>query len=596
MQLLADCAQNDPLILTIVGSLTDSGIQLDQREVTLIFEYIQDSPIPEVRTAAAQLAARTRSKMTAKVILEALEIEQDETTRIAFFDRLADLAEETSLPSLWEFKETVEGRSPEEQEAWANAVLTTHQMARRKTILLPDERWLPNFPVIDEWARLIATSEGAPDLLLAAVLRFPEFLGPNAEGLLMKAIRNEKLSDATRSTSLLSLARVDSPSALNFVSDIASLKADGYSPAVVESACEALGHMSPSSLAVLKHPVADLTMAQFAFRFETLFTSSGVQTIIGGDLSNVSSLDNTSKAAKDLPPVDIAVFIALQEEWRLFEEFLRRRYRVTWVSDDHPTKTFTYHRCAIKLLKAERPVSIGVVCAGEMGQERALNAASEMLDYFNPSSVVVIGIAGAISDDLRLGDVVIPNEVWSYLANSAADDAASGQIDFKPAGNHFRPSANLLNQERQIGSREPKSLQAWQKRCASRLAKAVKGMNSSASPVETVTRTSPLVFDGDQHLATGPSVARSEALAKWIVSHDRKAVAVEMESASVFDAVETEIAARAALAIRGISDFGDSRKSTVEKTFKGVFRRVSMLNAIDYFCLLIEAGIFSREG
>ena len=595
MRLLATCRADDPLILTIIGSLTDSGIQLDQREVTLIFEYIRESPSPEVRTAAAQLGTWTRSKLTAKVILEALEIESDEAARIAFFDRLSDLAEETSLPYLWDLREAVQGRSPAEQAAWANAVLTTHQMARRKTVLLPDERWLPNFQAIDEWARLTASSEGAPGLLLATVLRFPEFLGPNAESLLLAAIRNGELSDETRSTSLLSLARLDSQSAVDFAFDIASLKADGYSPAVVESACESLGQMRPALLALLNHPIADNTMAQIAFRHETLFTKSGVQTTSGGSLNNMSSPVSSGRKPISLPPVDIAVFIAPKEEWRHFEQFLSRRFQVTWVTDDHPTKTFTFHRCVIELPKIGTTVSIAVVCIGEMGQERAANAASAMLDYLTPSSIVVIGIAGAISDDLRLGDIVIPNEVWSYLANSAADDTESGQIDFKAAGNHFRPDANLLNQERQVGTRVPKSLQAWRRRCADRLSNAIKGKNSSALPLDDITRKHPLVFDGDQHLATGPSVVRSEVLAKWIASHDRKTVAVEMESASVLDAVETEITTRAALAIRGISDFGDSRKSMVEKTFKGAFRRISMLNAIDYLCLLIEAGVFDHR-
>jgi nucleoside phosphorylase len=286
------------------------------------------------------------------------------------------------------------------------------------------------------------------------------------------------------------------------------------------------------------------------------------------------------------------VFIALDEELKYFLDFLGRKYGIAWAAEDHLHKAFTYHRALLSLAGAAAPISLAVFGAGEMGPDRAANATSALLEYYDPGAVVVIGIAGALSDDMRLGDIVVPDEIWSYLANSAVDDANENEWKFTVSGNHFRADAHLLNQTRQVERRVPLPYRAWKHRCAGRLARALKATTGPALELETVTRRRPKVFAGDHQLASGPSVGRSDSFVKWLLAHDRKAVALEMESASVFDAVETEIRQRRPLAIRGISDFADQRKKTVEKSYKGTFRKVSMVNAIDFFCLLIEAGVF----
>jgi nucleoside phosphorylase len=195
---------------------------------------------------------------------------------------------------------------------------------------------------------------------------------------------------------------------------------------------------------------------------------------------------------------------------------------------------------------------------------------------------------------LRLADVVVPNEVYGYLENSAAEDK-SGGWEFRLSGKHFTADAHLLNQVRQLQRKLPNLRKNWEARCKRRLFRLM-GADETASAIERqVTRPEPRIFAADHHLATGPAVGKSTAFAKWIQSENRKAVAMEMETAAVFDAVETEIQPRRRLAIRGISDFADERKVEVETSYKGKFRQLSHLNACDLFLTLIEGGVFHEH-
>ena len=47
--------------------------------------------------------------------------------------------------------------------------------------------------------------------------------------------------------------------------------------------------------------------------------------------------------------------------------------------------------------------------------------------------------------------------------------------------------------------------------------------------------------------------------------------------------------------VRGISDFGDERKTQLDKVGDGALRRYAMQNAIDFVFALVENGILESE-
>ena len=86
---------------------------------------------------------------------------------------------------------------------------------------------------------------------------------------------------------------------------------------------------------------------------------------------------------------------------------------------------------------------VGIVPSGKMGNTRAASVMSAILSTYAVRNVVVLGLAGSISDDLFPGDVFIPDSISEYLANSAA--VGRNTLSFELSGNHFSTDETLLS-------------------------------------------------------------------------------------------------------------------------------------------------------
>jgi len=593
MLYLADLAKDSRSAMAILGNL--DGLRLDRYQRQIVEEFLFLASDPETRIAAAELLSRGRSRGTAAILMRALSTEQDPDVRRTILRMLGEIADEAEVETLWALKGDHALKNASEWGFWLDAFLTTLQ----EVTLRIDTTEEPSFRVelrqqVHAWERdikdLLQQSRGDKrQQILLAILRFPQVLGPMAFGEITRAIEDVGSSDETRDAAFLGLRKIGGPKAIEYLSAIAE---NNSSHQRKVQACEVLGELSPESLARIGGEASERTMARLAFRREILFRKHAVV-----DVAQATAAATRRRKAV-LPPgwpikADVGVFLALKEEFDSFCVLLRRRGGVNWDFFDDPDQAFTYFRAEFKTTYMQRPVSIVGVCASEMGPTRAGIIASSFGIRCKTRSVVVIGIAGGFDGDTRLADVLVPSEAFSYAENTSATDA-KGTWTLVPAGKHFTADAHLLNQTRQLSHKFPDMQKEWAIRCKRRLARVLGEDQLADALGKNLTRSKPVVLAEDHHLATGPTVGKSSKFAKWIQAHDRKAVAMEMETAAVFDAIETHIRPLRRLAIRGISDFADKRKNQVEKQYRGKFRKVSHLNACDYFLTLMEVGVFNE--
>ena len=141
----------------------------------------------------------------------------------------------------------------------------------------------------------------------------------------------------------------------------------------------------------------------------------------------------------DQQTVDVVLYLALSEEFGMAMEVLGRRF--TPVEFDDVAITAFIGTIKSRVLK--RGVRIAVITAGKMGSKRSTNVVAVACTRLRPSSVVVLGIAGSLSDDLKPGDVFIPDTVTDYLADSATRGARKWR--FETSGDHFQTSPRLLS-------------------------------------------------------------------------------------------------------------------------------------------------------
>ncbi len=245
-----------------------------------------------------------------------------------------------------------------------------------------------------------------------------------------------------------------------------------------------------------------------------------------------------------------------------------------------------------------RDFSIAVVPAGKMGNTRSANVVSLLIEKLKPSDVVVLGIAGSLSNDMEPGDVFIPDSINEYLANSATH-GEEGHWTFTTSGSHFQTSVRLLNRLQFFARTHKIQYQAWQDDTRQlRKALVPEAVEDALVAADLSTRGSCRLHAGDDRkLASGPAVGKGKAFVDWIIREvDRKVAAMEMESAGVYDAALVRTQPPRAVAIRGISDYADARKEKIETTAKGQFRELSAKNAVALFIRAVEAGIFEVEG
>lgn len=288
---------------------------------------------------------------------------------------------------------------------------------------------------------------------------------------------------------------------------------------------------------------------------------------------------------------DIALYVALSEEFSIILKDLGSGFK----SFELRNLALTCYKGSIQSDRLNRTFQILVVPAGKMGNTRAANVTSAILHEFHPKDVVVMGIAGSLDDDLQPGDVFIPDSINEYLANSAA--VGIDQWEFQTSGNHFTTNPRLLNRFQLLSSREDLS-KNWRRKAQSRFNKVI-SKSALASLKAKGLDMRPLVdisAGDDRILASGPAVGKGEAFVNWLKKEvDRKAAAIEMESAGVYDAALIRTPAPRIIAIRGISDFADQRKKVLESVTKGVLRELAVENAITLFIAAVQGGLFAAD-
>ncbi|MFE7051304.1 purine phosphorylase [Streptomyces californicus] len=169
------------------------------------------------------------------------------------------------------------------------------------------------------------------------------------------------------------------------------------------------------------------------------------------------------------------------------------------------------------------------LCLTNKGNNSAAVIAERAIQEFSPLAVVFSGVAGALWDSVRLGDVVMASHIYAYHGGTSEDD-----------GLKARPRSWEASHEiSQLGLRLART-------------------NDWAGPADEHETPPQLVFGP---IAAGEVVQNStvSAQARWIRQHYNDALAIEMEGAGVAQACH--IAGAPAAVVRGISDRADGTKS-----------------------------------
>jgi len=220
---------------------------------------------------------------------------------------------------------------------------------------------------------------------------------------------------------------------------------------------------------------------------------------------------------------DVVILTPLTDEFDAVRAAMRGGQSDTWGSR-------TIHRGEIA---GQQVVVVPIL---GMGNSLASLAAREAIAVWSPSRLMLVGIAGGVpegSNDMRLGDVLIPTEVVGYELAKVRPGRTDRRWDV------FKSNYDLLLVAQQVKPAE------WVH------AISVPRPDGTGGRVIPRTHVGP-VFSGDKVLAENAAI-------KDLRRHWPKAVGVEMEAVGV--ALVAYTRGPAFLMIRAVSDFADEDKN-----------------------------------
>jgi nucleoside phosphorylase len=285
----------------------------------------------------------------------------------------------------------------------------------------------------------------------------------------------------------------------------------------------------------------------------------------------------------------IGIIFALKEEFR---EFLSHLARYESSHDEETGRTFYEFAFPLDSPGGEAKFKCAATFIGAMGETQAAIVTDNLLRRYDPETVVVVGLAGALDKELKIGDVVVPNLVDAYLENAkAAPGERTGEFKFLLSGEPYRTSVDWARAADHVEFSNREAYRKWKLSCSQRM-EEILSSEADGRRLERLLKKGLLSREANlvtnAPIASGPVVSGSEAFVEWLLAHNRKYAAVEMETQGVLAAIFDRVKNRSSLVLRCVSDYGDERKKEFDRIDKGALRRYAVHNAVEFLWVLLE--------
>jgi nucleoside phosphorylase len=199
--------------------------------------------------------------------------------------------------------------------------------------------------------------------------------------------------------------------------------------------------------------------------------------------------------------------------------------------------------------------SLVAVQQRDMGPLNAQTHASKTIDQWDPAYLVLVGIAGSMHNDVKLGDVVVSQQVFYFDPGKIKDE----RLEYRPEG---YPCSLALIKQTQAFEIDAAVYEAWRED-VHQLAVKLKGEYSktlTSADRETLDHFRPNIHYGT--LASGSLVVASEDKKKELLQLHGKILATEMEGAGLLHATFQQETPTPAVVMKGISDAADANKDS----------------------------------
>lgn len=278
--------------------------------------------------------------------------------------------------------------------------------------------------------------------------------------------------------------------------------------------------------------------------------------------------------------IDCGVIIALEEELAcFFKHFQPGEARFGRYQE-------VYYPFEFLDSRGERRRGI-VTLLADVGLEPAAIRAERFLSQFQIELLVNIGIAGSLSSDAVLGDVVVAATVDHYGHRAKVTAADTSQVAKRWGGDSLSTDTTLSEHASQFRFSRPREFSEWKEHARTRISTELEQSELQLLRTQKILRESP-ELRAKSAIASGDSVATSSEFRNDLLRRNRNFVVIEMEAHGILAASLQHSPKPRTLVIKGVSDLSDDRKSALDTMHSGALRRYAMENAVTFFLKLNE--------
>ena len=237
-----------------------------------------------------------------------------------------------------------------------------------------------------------------------------------------------------------------------------------------------------------------------------------------GLLMDVSgSVQGASQETQRLPDrTDVGIVVRIQEEFRVLLEGITYEHN-TYVEENLVFYSFRWpqngrggasYRCVATFV-------------GEMGPTCAAVASERMLHLFRPITVVNIGVGGAMSNDVKLCDVVVGDVIDEYISvRRLASEPGDSAFPFRLSGRPYCTTRDYVLHAQHLEFTKEAEFTQWRTSCETRLRKACQQWPQlNTLLADGSLRPQPTLHKG--HVASGPVVSGTASYKNSLLARAR---------------------------------------------------------------------------
>ena len=288
---------------------------------------------------------------------------------------------------------------------------------------------------------------------------------------------------------------------------------------------------------------------------------------------------------------NIGIVVALQEEF----EVLKKTLNVNLTSIPHKDVTYITYESSYIALNGSK-LNLIILLLNDMSNTTSASATQWFANKYDFHTLINIGLAGLLSKDYHLLDVIIGEGSFEYnYRGQVIDNSYNSGFEMKHSGRSLPTNKHLYNSLSQLKHLYPSIYSKWETCSLEEIKLNIEDSIIQLLKEHKLLPESEIQIIDKGLICSGGEVGTSKHFKQYLLDQNRLETAIDMESAGFLFAISNLKNPPLSLVIKTISDPADDRKEFLDKIKTGALRKMAMKNASNLLKIFLDIFDFDKR-